>query len=98
MNGQRIPHYPEHTDQGGEDDIDRSDSQLLDVGAHFLKLAERLAATLILEDAVRQFQGVPQAVAVYLSAHPLHNDVDEIVLEILRDARHKGDANGRGQQ
>ena len=59
---------------------------------------ERLAAALILEDLVRQRQGMPDAVRVDLRAEPLRDDVDEVVLEVLRDTRDERHADGGQQQ
>ena len=72
--------------------------QLLDVGAHLLQLAERLAAALVLEHRVGQLERVPDAVGVELRAQPLRDDVDEVVLEVLGDARDERHADRRRQQ
>ena len=72
--------------------------QLLDVGAHLLQLAERLAAALILEHRVGQLQRVADAVGVELRAQPLGDDVDVVVLEVLGDARDERDADRRAEQ
>ena len=71
--------------------------QLLDVGAHLLQLAERLAAALVLEDRIGQLERVADAVGVELRAQPLRDDVDEVVLEVLRDARDERDADRRAR-
>ena len=72
--------------------------ELLDVGPHLLELAERFAAALILEDGVGQLQRVADAVGVELSAKPLRDQVDVVVLEVLGDARDEGHAHRRRQQ
>src|SRR5687768_3034273 len=41
---------------------------------------------------------MPQAITVYLGAHTLDDDIDEVVLEILRDARYEGHSDGSSQQ
>ena len=71
--------------------------ELLDVGAHLLQDAERLAAALVLEDAIRQVERVAHAVGVELRAQPLRDDVDEVVLKVLGHARDERHAD-RGQQ
>ena len=77
--------------------IDGGD-QLLDVGAHLLQPAERLAAALILEHRIGQLQRVPDAVRVELRAEPLGDDVDVVVLEVLGHARDERDADRRAEQ
>ena len=72
--------------------------ELLDVGADLLQLAERFAAALILEDRVGQLERVPDAVGVELRAEPLRDDVDVVVLEVLRHARDERDADRRAEQ
>ena len=72
--------------------------QLLDVGAHLLQLAERLAAALILEHRVGQLERVADAVGVELRAEPLRDDVDVVVLEVLGHARDERDADRRAEQ
>src|SRR5436853_591962 len=41
---------------------------------------------------------MPDTVGVDLCSHPLCNDIHEIILEILRDARHEGHAHRRPQK
>ncbi len=41
---------------------------------------------------------MPDAVRVHLRAHALDDDVDVVVLEVLGDARHEGDAHRHQQQ
>ena len=71
--------------------------ELLDVGADLLQLAERFAAALILEDRVGQFERMADAVGIECGADPLRDDVDEVVLEVLRDARDERHADGQRQ-
>ena len=85
-------------DQRREEQVDGLRDQLLDVGARLLQDAQRLAAALVLEDLIRQRQRVADAVGIQARAQALRDDVDEVVLEILRDARHERHADGRRQQ
>src|SRR3990170_2797090 len=55
---QRIDHDEHHPDQRREDQIDGQRDELLHVRADFLELSESLAAALILEDGIRQLEGV----------------------------------------
>ena len=87
-----VDHHEDDADERREQDVDRRRDQLLDVGAHLLQLAERLAAPLVLEHRVRQLQRVLDAVRVEPRAQALGDDVDEVVLEVLGDARDEGDA------
>ena len=86
MHRQRIDHHEYHPNQRRENQVDRQRDEPLDVLSHLLKLAEGLAAALILEDGVRQLQRVANAVRVHLGAHSLHDDVDVVVLKILGDS------------
>src|SRR6185295_6530377 len=73
---ERVDDDEDDADEGGEDQVDRERNELLDVGSDLLKLAQRLAASLILEDGVGQLQRVPDTVRVHLGADPLDDDVD----------------------
>ena len=95
---QRVDHHEDHADQRGEDQIDRHVDQLLHVGSDLLQFAQRLAAALVFEQRVGQFQRVPDAVGIDARADLLGDQVDEVVLEILGDARDERDAHGRRQQ
>ncbi len=98
MDAERVRHHEDNPDQRGEQDVDAGRDQLLTVGPALLKPAERFAAALILEDRVGQLQRVPDAVGVQLRAEPLRDDVDVVILKVLRDARHERDANRCAQQ
>ncbi len=93
-----IDHHEDDAHQRGEQHVDRRRDQLLDVGPHFLELAQRFAAALVLEDGVRELQRVADAVGVELRAQPLRHQVDVVVLEVLRHARDEGHAHRRRQQ
>ncbi len=41
---------------------------------------------------------MPQPIGVHLSAHLLCDQVDEIILKVLRHPRYKGDADGEAQK
>jgi len=88
----------DHSDDGGEEDVHRRADQLLDVGADLLQLAEGLAAALVLEDRVRQRQRVPDAVGIDPRSEPLDDDVDEVVLEVLRHAADERRSHGEQQE
>jgi len=62
------------------------------------EFAERLAAPLILEDGVRQLEGMADAVRVELGPETLRDDVDEIVLEVLGDSRDERDTDGSAEE
>jgi len=94
----RVEDDEHDADQSRENEIDRQRDEFLDVGPHFLELAQRLAASLVLKDGIRQLQRVPDAVRIHLGAHTLDDDVDVIVLEVLGDARHESDAHCHQQQ
>ena len=98
VHAERVDHHEDDADERREQHVDRRRDQLLDVGAHLLQLAERLAAALILEHRVGQLERVPDAVRVELRAEPLRDDVDEVVLEVLRDARDERHADRRAEQ
>jgi hypothetical protein len=79
-------HDEDDTDERREDQVDGERDEFLHVRADLLELPQRLAAALVLEHGVRQLQRVPDAVGVHLRAEPLGDDVDEIVLKVLRHA------------
>ena len=59
-----VDHHEDDADQRGEHHVDGRRDELLDVGAHLLQLAERLAAALVLEHRVGQLERVADAVGV----------------------------------
>src|SRR6185503_7778595 len=83
---------------GREHDVHEGGDELLRVVANFLKLAERLAAALILEDLEGQGERVLDPVRVELRAQPLRDHVDEVVLEVLRDPGHQSDPNSSAEK
>ena len=98
MHAERVDHDEDDADDGGEEDVDGDGNELLDVSPHFLQPAERFAAALILEHGVGKLERMADAVGIDLRADSLCDDVDVIVLKVLRDTRDEGDANGRRQQ
>src|SRR5207249_495370 len=62
------------------------------------KLAKRFPAALIFEDRIWQLERVADSVGINLSAQPLGDDVDVVVLEILRYARNERDTDGGCKQ
>ena len=97
VHAEGVDHHEDDADQRGEQHVDRGRDQLLDVGAHLLQPAERLAAALILEHRIGQLERVADAVRVELRAEPLGDDVDVVVLEVLGDARDERDADRGGR-
>src|SRR5687768_5056458 len=93
-----VNHHEHDADERGEHDVHEGGDETLDVRSHLLKLAERLAAPLILEDLEWERERVADAVGVQIYADTLRGDVDEIVLEVLRDAGDEGDADRRREQ
>ena len=93
-----VDHHEDDADQRREQHVDRRGDQLLDVGADLLQLAQRLAAALVLEHRVGEIQRVLDAVRVEPRPEALGDDVDEVVLEVLGDARDERDADRGGQQ
>ena len=98
VHAERVDHHEDDPDERREQDVDARRDQLLDVGAHLLQPAERLAAALILEHRIGQLERMPDAVRVQLRAEPLRDDVDEVVLEVLRHARDERDADRGAEQ
>ena len=94
----RVDHHEDDADERGEEHVDRSGNQLLDIRTNLLQFPERFAAALILEDRVGQFERVADAVRVQPGAQPLGGDVDEVVLEVLRHARHECHTHRGGQE
>ena len=88
-----IDHDEDHAHERCEDDVHERTDEFFGIGANFLELAERLAAALILEDLEGDGQGMANAVGVELGAEPLGDDVDEVVLEVFRDAGDERDAD-----
>ena len=98
VHAERVDHHEDDPDERREEHVDARRDQLLDVGAHLLQPAERLAAALVLEHRIRQLQRVPDAVRIQLRAQPLRDDVDVVVLEVLRDARDERDPDRGAEQ
>ena len=95
----RVHHHENDADERREEHVDRRRYQTLDVGAHFLKLAEGFTAALIFEDRIRQLERVADAVGIEFGAETLCDQVDVVVLKVLghaRDERHSD--RGRQQQ
>src|SRR5258708_23027286 len=63
-----------------------------------LHLHQRFAAALILKQRVREIQRMSNAIGVDACANLLRDYIDEIILEILGDARYQSHANRRSQQ
>ena len=98
VHGEGVDHHEDDADERREQDVDGRRDELLDVGADLLQPAERFAAALVLEHRIRQLERVADAVGVQLRAEPLGDDVDVVVLEVLRDARDEGDADRGAEQ
>ncbi len=98
VDGEGVHHDEHDADDRLEEDVDGGGDQLLDVGAHLLQLAERLAAALVLEELVGKVERVPDAVRVQLGPDPLRHDVHEVVLEVLGHAGDERHADGGEQQ
>src|SRR5881409_523281 len=86
---QRINHDEDNTHQRNEKNVDDGIRQTLHIGADFLELAKRFPAALIFEDRIWQLERVADSVGINLSAEPLGDDVDVVVLEILGYARNE---------
>ena len=98
MHASGVEDHEDQADQRGEDQVHGHGDQLLHVGSHFLQLAQGLAAALVFEERVGQFERVAYAVGIDARAHLLGDQVDAVVLEILGDARNERDAHRRRQQ
>ncbi len=98
MDGKCIDHHKDHPDQRGEERADRRRDEPFDIEPDFLELSERLAAPLVLEHCVGELKRVPEPVGIEPGTEPLGDDVDEIILEVLRDARDECHSHGRGKQ
>ncbi len=85
-------------DQRGEDQVDRRGDQLLNVGPHLLQFAQGLAAALVFEERVGQFQGVAYAIGIDSRANLLCDQVDAVVLEVLGHARNERYEHRRRKQ
>jgi hypothetical protein len=83
---ERVHHDEDDADERGEHHVHERGDEPLGVGPHLLQLAERLTAPLILERLEGERERVTDAVGVEVGADALHDDVDEVVLEVLRDA------------
>ncbi len=86
MHLDRIDHHEYQSHQGRKDEIDGESDELLYVASDFLKLAERFSASLILEYRIGELEGMPDSIRVHLRAESLNDDVDEVVLKVLRNA------------
>ena len=98
MHAERIDHDENDPDERRENNVDQRGDESFHVRAHFLQLSQCLPAPLILENLIREFQGMPEPVGVNLGAEPLRNRVDKIILEILCNARDQGDSHGGKQE
>ena len=98
MHLRRVDHDEDHADHRGEQQVHGDGDELLDVGADLLQLAQRLAAALVLELRVGQFERVADAVGVDPRADLLGDQVDVVVLKVLGDAGDEGHADRRAQQ
>ena len=65
-----VDHHEDHADHRREQQVHRNGDQLLDVRTDLLKFAQRLAAALVFEQRIRQFERVPDAVGVEPRARP----------------------------
>lgn len=93
-----VDHDEDDANQGAKQYVDEDLDELLDVGAHLLQFAERFAAALIFEDLVREAQRMADAVGVHSRAELLRDSVDDVVLNVLRDAGDEGHADRRAEQ
>ncbi len=98
MHRERVDHHEDDAHQRREEHVDRDGNELLDVHAHLLQHSERLPAALILEGGIGQVERMAHAVRIELRAQPLRDDIDAVVLEVLRDPGHEGHADRRKQQ
>jgi len=98
MHGERVHDDEHHADQTREEDVHERGDEALRVGPDLLKLAECFAAALVLEDLKGEGQRMPDPIGVQLCAQPLRYDIDEVVLEILGDARDECDPDGKPEQ
>src|SRR5260370_35266872 len=63
-----------------------------------MQLPQRFDAALILKQHVRHIQRMSNAIGVDACANLLRDYIDEIILEILGDARDQSHANRRSEQ
>ena len=70
VHARRVDHDEHQADQRGEHQVDGNGDQLLDVGADLLQFAQRLAAALVFEQRVGQFERMPDAVGIDARARP----------------------------
>src|SRR5262245_8565561 len=97
MDAEGINHHEDDSHERREQDVDGGGDELLDVSSDLLQLTERFSTTLIFKDGIGQLEGMADAVGVKLSAESLCDDVDVVVLKILRHARHEGHAHCRSE-
>jgi hypothetical protein len=95
---ERIDHHEDDPDERHEQDVDRLRDQPLHVGPDLLQLPECFAAALILEHRIRQLERVPDPVRIELRSEPLGDDVDVVVLKVLRHPRDERHADAGAQQ
>ena len=93
MDGERVDGHEDQADQGDEHHVHEVRDQHLRVGPRLLHLLQDLPRALVLEDGVGKGEGVGDAPLVQLRADALGDDVDEVVLEVLGDARDERDAD-----
>src|SRR5436190_3707671 len=98
MNAPGVDHDKDNADQRGEEQVDRDVDELLYVGSHFLKLAQSLSASLIFELRIRKLQRMPDTVGIEPRSHLLCDQIDEVVLEVLRHTRNKRHADGHSEK
>src|SRR5262245_66241238 len=98
MDAQRVDHHKYNADERDEQNVHDRVRETLDVGADFLKFAERFAAALIFENAVGELERMANPIGINLRPEPLRNDVDVVVLEVLCHSRYERDADGSGKQ
>ena len=93
-----IDHHEHQADERSENQIDRRGDELLHIGADLLQLAQRLAAALVFEEGVRQFQRMTDAVGVNARTHLLCDQVHEIILKVLCDPGNERDSDCSREQ
>ena len=98
VDGERIDDDEHDAHQCGKQDADRRRDQPFDIRTHFLQFPEGLSAALVFEDGIGKLKRVAQSVGVELRSQTLGDDVDEIVLEVLRYPGNERYADGGGEE
>src|SRR5207247_2882249 len=85
-------------DQSREHHVHQQCDELLDIASYPLQLPQSFATALILKQRVREIQRMSNAIGVDACANLLRDYIDEIILEILGDARDQSHDNRRSEQ